>query len=97
VLADPELTERQKQVLLEIYESFRRELAANVAGDAEPAGIESGGIEPAGIESGGIAPGGIAPGGMEPGEPGPNGQASQADGMAPGVDGLRRDANPVPE
>src|SRR5438093_4896287 len=26
VLADPELTERQKQVLLEIYESFRREL-----------------------------------------------------------------------
>jgi transcriptional regulator with XRE-family HTH domain len=27
VLADPELTERQKQVLLEIYESFRRELA----------------------------------------------------------------------
>src|SRR5438094_10626162 len=25
VLADPELTERQKQVLLEIYESFRRE------------------------------------------------------------------------
>jgi transcriptional regulator with XRE-family HTH domain len=116
VLADPELTERQKQVLLEIYESFRRELAANAAGvavpaaDAEPAGIESGGIapggiepagiEPAGIESGGIAPGGIAPGGMEPGEPGPNGQASQAgqaDGMAPGVAGLRRDANPVPE
>src|SRR5690349_346128 len=28
VLADPELTERQKQVLLEIYESFRRELAS---------------------------------------------------------------------
>lgn len=25
VLADPELTERQKQVLLEVYESFRRE------------------------------------------------------------------------
>jgi transcriptional regulator with XRE-family HTH domain len=111
VLADPELTERQKQVLLEIYESFRRELAANAAGvavpaaDAEPAGIESGGIEsggiePAGIEPAGIESGGIAPGGMEPGEPGPNGQASQAgqaDGMAPGVAGLRRDANPVPE
>ena len=29
VLADPELTERQKQVLLEIYESFRRELASS--------------------------------------------------------------------
>src|SRR5215472_9574616 len=27
VLADPDLTERQKQVLLEIYDSFRRELA----------------------------------------------------------------------
>jgi transcriptional regulator with XRE-family HTH domain len=33
VLADPELAERQKQVLLEIYESFRRETAQN----AEPA------------------------------------------------------------
>jgi len=98
VLADPELTERQKQVLLEIYESFRRELAANVAGDAEPAAdAEPAGIESGGIAPGGIAPGGIAPGGMEPGEPGPNGQASQAEGMAPGVDGLRRDANPVPE
>jgi transcriptional regulator with XRE-family HTH domain len=83
VLADPELTERQKQVLLEIYESFRREPAASEAEDAEPADD----AERAGIESGG----------MEPGEPGPNGDASQADGMAPGVAGLRRDANPVPE
>src|ERR1700760_2220339 len=31
VLADPELTERQKQVLLEIYDSFRRELAAGAS------------------------------------------------------------------
>jgi transcriptional regulator with XRE-family HTH domain len=30
VLADPDITERQKQVLLEIYESFRRESALNV-------------------------------------------------------------------
>jgi hypothetical protein len=30
VLADPDLAERQKQVLLEIYESFRRETALNV-------------------------------------------------------------------
>jgi transcriptional regulator with XRE-family HTH domain len=36
LLADPELSERQKQVLLEIYESFRRETAA---GDGEP-GLE---------------------------------------------------------
>jgi transcriptional regulator with XRE-family HTH domain len=41
VLADPELAERQKQVLLEIYESFRRETALNAeaavgAGAADP-------------------------------------------------------------
>jgi transcriptional regulator with XRE-family HTH domain len=28
VLADPELTERQKQMLLEVYDSFRKEAAA---------------------------------------------------------------------
>jgi transcriptional regulator with XRE-family HTH domain len=33
VLADPELAERQKQVLLEIYESFRRETALNAQAD----------------------------------------------------------------
>ena len=44
ILADPVLTERQKQVLLEIYESFRREVgvaptsaAANGAADTAPA------------------------------------------------------------
>jgi transcriptional regulator with XRE-family HTH domain len=83
VLADPELTERQKQVLLEIYESFRRELAARAAEDVELAVA----AEPVGIEAGG----------MLPGEPGPNGEASQADGMAPDAAGLRRDADPVPE
>jgi transcriptional regulator with XRE-family HTH domain len=31
LLADPELSERQKQVLIEIYESFRRENAATAA------------------------------------------------------------------
>jgi transcriptional regulator with XRE-family HTH domain len=41
VLADPELTERQKQVLLEIYESFRREVAATVT---EPAGRDGSGL-----------------------------------------------------
>jgi len=84
VLADPELTERQKQVLLEIYESFRRELAAR-AGDAEPAGMEPGGVEPGGVE----------PGGVEPGEPGPNGEAIPAEILAPDVAGLHRDASPV--
>ena len=83
VLADPELTERQKQVLLEIYESFRRELAARAVEDAEPTAD----AEPVAIEAGG----------MLPGEPGPNGEASQADGMAADVAGLSRDANHVPE
>ena len=35
LLADTGLTERQKQVLLEIYESFRRENAARDAAEAE--------------------------------------------------------------
>jgi transcriptional regulator with XRE-family HTH domain len=38
LLADPELNERQKQVLLEIYESFRKENAALAAGVAAPEG-----------------------------------------------------------
>jgi transcriptional regulator with XRE-family HTH domain len=42
LLADPELTERQKQVLLEIYESFSKENAALAAQEAagEPAQVE---------------------------------------------------------
>jgi transcriptional regulator with XRE-family HTH domain len=43
VLADPSLAERQKQVLLEIYESFRRESAAKAEADAAK---ETGGGEP---------------------------------------------------
>jgi len=50
VLADPELTERQKQVLLEIYESFRRELAASVIDSTEPNGTEPAGLELTGPE-----------------------------------------------
>ena len=97
VLADLELTERQKQVLLEIYESFRRELAARAADDAEAAGIEPAGIEPAGTEPAGIEPAGIESGGMEPGEPGPNGEASQTEPASPDVAGLTRPASPVQE
>jgi transcriptional regulator with XRE-family HTH domain len=50
LLADPELSERQKQVLLEIYESFRKENAAAAeaeaaraadAGDARAASAEA--------------------------------------------------------
>jgi transcriptional regulator with XRE-family HTH domain len=44
VLADPELAERQKQVLLDIYESFRRETALNaqVPGQAAAGGESTG-------------------------------------------------------
>ncbi|MFF8099893.1 helix-turn-helix domain-containing protein [Streptomyces sp. NPDC016640] len=35
LLADPMLTERQKQVLLQIYESFRKENGFGAAGDGE--------------------------------------------------------------
>ena len=38
ILADPDLGERQKQVLLDIYDSFRRENASSAATDAEYAG-----------------------------------------------------------
>ncbi len=41
VLAAPDLTERQKQVLLEIYDSFRREAAAQTPDDAEDAAVAS--------------------------------------------------------
>jgi transcriptional regulator with XRE-family HTH domain len=39
VLAAPELTERQKQVLLEIYDSFRREATAQTPEEAEDAAV----------------------------------------------------------
>jgi transcriptional regulator with XRE-family HTH domain len=71
VLTDPELTERQKQVLLEIYESFRREPAGTVTDGAVLAAVETaspqpGGTEPEGTEPGGTEPGGTEPGGTEP-------------------------------
>ncbi len=44
MLADPELSERQKQVLMEIYESFRRENAA-AAESAEATDIATGPAE----------------------------------------------------
>ena len=49
VLADPELTERQKQVLLEIYDSFRRELAAGESLSAVADGPAPNGTEPASL------------------------------------------------
>lgn len=37
ILTDPSINERQKQVLIQIYESFRKENAAAVAASAPPA------------------------------------------------------------
>ena len=79
VLADPELAERQKQVLLEIYESFRRETAGNAqaaaggeAADPGPGPHAAGtGPEGTGLESvGADGAGGASPGmGSTGGEP----------------------------
>jgi transcriptional regulator with XRE-family HTH domain len=88
VLADPDLSERQKQVLLEIYESFRKETAASEgdAADGELADDGSprpGGMEPDDVASSGVwadvtgqdLPGQIATelNGAGPGGPGPDG------------------------
>jgi len=56
VLADPELAERQKQVLLEIYESFRRETALDA--EATPATAADAEAADRGPRSAGTAPGG---------------------------------------
>ena len=53
VLAAPELTERQKQVLLEIYDSFRREAAAQAPEELEDAAVaaEAAAIQAAAAEA----------------------------------------------
>ncbi|MFI5806569.1 helix-turn-helix domain-containing protein [Streptomyces sp. NPDC051561] len=43
ILADPSINERQKQVLLQIYESFRKENAAEAAETTAAAGDAAGG------------------------------------------------------
>ncbi|GGV84850.1 hypothetical protein GCM10010294_63740 [Streptomyces griseoloalbus] len=45
LLADPTLTERQKQVLLQIYESFRKENGFGAAGDGEATDGDHGTLE----------------------------------------------------
>jgi transcriptional regulator with XRE-family HTH domain len=62
LLADPELTERQKQMLIEVYESFRKETAAAIRERA----VLLGEVEPGTAGSGaGAAPGG----GLDDGTP----------------------------
>ena len=94
VLADPELTERQKQVLLEIYESFRREPMAGATGSTGPNGAEPAGLELAGPEITSTGPGGAGPGGTGPAEPAraPGG----TDGLPGGGDDSPSPAGTVP-
>jgi transcriptional regulator with XRE-family HTH domain len=96
VLADPELTERQKQVLLEIYESFRRELVATViestVASGEPSGLELAAPEPDGTgaqagEGASLGVTGTAP------DPAANGQAGPAQ-SAPGENHHGSDRDP---
>jgi transcriptional regulator with XRE-family HTH domain len=46
ILVDPELTERQRQMLVEIYESFRKETALAVAADGADESDDQSGLEP---------------------------------------------------
>jgi len=78
VLADPELTERQKQVLLEIYESFRRETTLNAQA--------SSGTAPEDAAAGAAGPG------ADPDPTGPG--AAGTDGAAPGAAGPAGPAGP---
>ena len=81
IMADPEITERQKQMLVDIYESFRREVraASGAAADGESDSAESGPVT-----SGAAA--GAADSAQRHGEPGESaesGGASQADDFEP--------------
>jgi transcriptional regulator with XRE-family HTH domain len=75
VLADPDLAERQKQVLLEIYESFRRESAPAGATDAA-AGAVTARVVTTGAAASGAAVDGMA-------SPEPAGAADGPEGTAP--------------
>ena len=73
VLADPGLSERQKQVLLEIYESFRKEMAA---GAEDASASEATAAGEAGTGDG--APDGDGPASAGPASAGPAGAGPDA-------------------
>ncbi|MFI1731292.1 helix-turn-helix domain-containing protein [Streptomyces acidicola] len=52
ILDDPTLNERQKQVLLQIYESFRKENGFEVAGSADEGGL--GDVQEQGVQDQGV-------------------------------------------
>jgi transcriptional regulator with XRE-family HTH domain len=86
VLADPDLAERQKQVLLEIYESFRRETALNAeaAAGAELAGLGPGPGVASTVPEGAAPVGAIAEGA---GGEGAGGEGADLGSIAPGSTG----------
>ena len=99
VLADAELTEKQKQVLIELYESFRKELAAPAGdGAAAPAGegaaarAGDGAAAPAGEGAAAPAGAGVA---AVAGEGAPGGAISGAGEQDPGR--AETDASPEPD
>jgi transcriptional regulator with XRE-family HTH domain len=107
VLTDPELTERQKQMLLEVYESFRKETAADreqtvlvghlepSAGPGDPAGAAG---EPADTGSGGPAGAAGEPADTGPGDPA--GAAGEPADTRPGTEADESGgpgASPAPE
>ena len=85
VLADPELAERQKQVLLEIYDSFRRETALNAqAPGAAIADGKAAGPDPS-LHIAGISPEGVGLEGVGLGSVGADGAgAEDGAGMSAG-------------
>ena len=105
VLADPELAERQKQVLLEIYESFRRETALDAqapgtavgggAADPGPGPHAAGtGPEGAGLASVGAEGASAGPGSTGTGSTGgePDGTDQESSGAKTPVHQVRRPA-----
>jgi transcriptional regulator with XRE-family HTH domain len=75
LLTDPQLTERQKQVLIEIYESFRRE--SQKPPTAEVVAVVRNRPEPEDTVPGDTGPGETGPGETIPGDTGPAQAASQ--------------------
>ncbi|MFL6140191.1 MAG: helix-turn-helix domain-containing protein [Frankiaceae bacterium] len=80
LLGDPHITERQKQVLVEIYESFRRE---NAAADSRATGDTGDTGDADGMGgTGAAAPDGTEPGAAEPAAPRPRRTAKTTAGTA---------------
>jgi transcriptional regulator with XRE-family HTH domain len=84
LLADPELAERQKQVLIEIYESFRRENVAAAAEAAAPASLPAGEFGLFADEPGAAEPG---PDGGAPGDEAFLAEAAMAEAAMAGAPG----------